>query len=240
MSSFDQVTCKQVGRAFGRVRALARVDLRLRAGTLTGLVGPNGAGKSTLLGVLSTLLSPSNGEVLYGSYSHREAARELRGCIGLVSHQASVYPDLSALENLHFWARLHELPGEEAGRMLELVGLAEETWRRPAGTYSRGMLQKLSLARALLHDPRLLLLDEPFTGLDPEAVDRLVDLLDSARRSGKLVLLVTHDIEQAARVSDEVAILVRGRIRRLIEEKLTAPQLLSAYREARSGEAAPA
>ncbi len=229
---FDTVVCRGVTKVYGRTRALAGVDLTFRVGEVTALLGANGAGKTTLLSILSTLLRPSAGEVRYGEAGHDEAATSLRGEIGLVSHAALVYPQLSALENLHFFGRLYgldQLP-ERAAAVLERVGLAEPAWQRAASTYSRGMLQRLALARALLPDPRLLLLDEPFTGLDRDASARLMEILREARGRGRIVVLVTHDLDGAARLADRTAILARGRVSHLVEEAVDGPELGELYR----------
>lgn len=230
--SFDRVTCRAVTKVYGRTRALAGVDLELRRGEVTALLGANGAGKTTLLSILSTLLRPSSGEVRFGEASHQEASHTLRGAIGLVSHAALVYPQLSALENLSFFARLYALDQEHARSeaALERVGLLRAAWKRPAGTYSRGMLQRLALARALLPDPPLLLLDEPFTGLDRDASERLMEILREARGRQRMILLVTHDLEGAARLADRSAILARGRVAHLVEEAVDGAALSELYR----------
>lgn len=231
MSVLEQVRCVDVTRAFERTRALRGIDLSMAGGAITAMVGPNGAGKTTLVSILSTMLRPSTGEVRYGEMGHREASRALRGRIGLVSHRALLYPELSALENLAFAAQLYNLRGAaaRARELLERIGLPQGAWRRPAGTLSRGMTQRLALARAMLHDPCLLLLDEPFTGLDPEAADRLEALLAEARRRGRIVLLVTHDFDLAARLSDRIAILLGGRVAHVTDQRLEGDELRFLY-----------
>ncbi len=233
MTSFARITCLGVSHSFGRKRALSNVDLVIEAKEITSLIGPNGAGKTTLISILSTLLSPSRGEVRYGDLSHGEAAARLRGRIGLLSHSGLVYPDLSALENLRFTAglyNLHDAP-KRAAELLKEVSLPEEAWRRPARTYSRGMVQRLSLARALLPDPDLLLLDEPFSGLDSEATARLFNILKELRNRGRMVVLVTHDLSIAAALSDKVAFLTGGRLMGPIEQGLDEPALKALYDE---------
>ncbi len=232
-ASFDTVTCEKVGRVYGRTRALSSFSLQLRAGEVTALVGTNGAGKSTLLAILSTLLSPSSGTVRYGELSFREAGARARGTIGLVSHAALVYPQLSARENLDFFAKLHALPdrAEAIKAMLEQVGLVPSAWDRPASTYSRGMLQRLALARALITHPTLLLLDEPFTGLDREASERLMEIVLSAKEAGRIVLLVSHDLQVTAELADRTVILARGKLKHVIEERVSGDTLSELYRE---------
>ncbi len=230
--TFETATIERLTRVYGRTRALSGVDLTLESGQVTALLGPNGAGKTTLLHILSTLMRPSAGRVRYGEMDHEEAAACLRGQIGLVSHASLVYPPLTALENLDFFGRLYRVKDRRrrAKALLETVGLDESAWRRPAATYSRGMLQRLALARALLPDPRLLLLDEPFTGLDRDASARLMELIRDARGQGRIVLLVTHDLEGAAQLADRVAILSRGRLAHLIDGPVDGACLAEAYR----------
>jgi heme exporter protein A len=211
-AAFDQVTLKKVTKVYGRHRALAGVTVTLDAGSVTGLLGPNGAGKSTLVGILSTLMRPTAGEVRYGAFPHAEAARGLRGAIGLVAHDSFLYGDLNGVENLRLWARLYGVvePEARAAALLDRVGLTAAAGRI-VRTYSRGMQQRLAVARALLHGPRLLLLDEPFTGLDTNATATLKALIAEERAAGAIILLVTHDLEIAGELCDHLAI-VRGGI----------------------------
>ena len=210
----NSVETRQLTKVYGRQRALGSaaggIDLTLRAGEITALLGPNGAGKSTLIGILATLTSPSSGEVRYGG---RELDEELRGTIGVIAHESLCYADLSGRENLEFFARLYQVaePKKRAAEMLARVGL-EQAAGRPARTYSRGMLQRLAVARALIHRPKLLLADEPFTGLDRSGVELLGQLLVEERQAGALVVVVTHDFDAVAQLVDRVVVLHRGRI----------------------------
>lgn len=209
---FDEVRTERVTRVFGATRALAAVSLTLRGGEVTSIEGGNGAGKSTLLNVLSTLLRPTSGEVFYGDLTLSQDRVLLRSCIGLVGHDAMVYPDLTARESLAFMARLHDLPGADLDGALAAVGL-KDVADRPARTYSRGQLQRLALARAELHDPSLLLFDEPTTGLDAAATRRLEGAVEAARARGRVVVMVTHDHAFAQRVATVRVTLERGRLR---------------------------
>ena len=211
----DTLTVKGLSKRYGAHRALAGVDLTVRAGKLCALLGANGAGKSTLLGILSTLIRPSAGSVVYsGDGTPCVPGDRLRRRIGLLAHDSFLYGELSGLENLLFYGRLFGLedPGQRARAALEGAGLDERAWGRPARTYSRGMVQRLALARALVHDPEVLLFDEPFTGLDGAAAAALVASLGGARASGRLVLVVTHDVRAIAGLVDHVAVLRRGRL----------------------------
>jgi heme exporter protein A len=211
LASFEEVQARGLTKLYGRQRALGGVDVTLRAGRLTALLGPNGAGKSTLLGVLSTLVRPTSGTVRFGAGLD---ARDVRAGIGVLAHEPMVYGELSALENLRFFAGLYALAdgAERARALLDEVGLDEEARRRPARTYSRGMLQRLALARALLHRPRLLLLDEPFTGLDRFGAERLARTLAAARQEGRIVVVVSHDLEALGGLTDHLVVLKRGKI----------------------------
>jgi len=207
---FDRVTVQSVTKVYGRQRALGGVNLTLEAGRLCVLLGPNGAGKSTLLAILSTLTRPTAGEVRFGQTPHREAARTLRGTIGLVAHESFLYGDLSGRENLRFFLGLYGRR-DRAGELLAQVGL-EEAADRPVRTYSRGMQQRLALARALAGEPRLLLLDEPFTGLDRSGVAALRGLLCGLRDDGRMLVLVTHDLAAAGELAQHVVVLRRGKV----------------------------
>ena len=210
---FDEVAVRDVSRHYGRRRALARVSLTCRSGEVLGLLGPNGAGKSTLLSILATLLSPSTGEVTYGGRTAAAAGPGLRGRLGFLSHDLHLYPELTARENLLFFARLYNLPdtGPRVATALARAGLAARADDVVTG-FSRGMRQRLALERALLHDPRLLLLDEPFTGLDDASVAALVGRLKEMRADGRIIVVVTHDLDVAEAMLDKVAVLKEGRL----------------------------
>ncbi len=208
----DRAEARAVSKLHGRQRALSRVSLTLVAGRVMALLGPNGAGKTTLLGLFSTLSTPSAGTMHFGELPP-ERAREARGAIGLVSHAALTYGELSGLENVTFFGRLAGIPSPEveARRLLEEFGL-DEALDRPARTYSRGMLQRLGLARALIGRPSLVLLDEPFTGLDRASTEAVLERVRRLRDEGAMVLMVSHDMETTAALADEAAFLVRGRL----------------------------
>jgi heme exporter protein A len=210
---FTRLTLSEVSRHFGRRRALVRVSFTCEAGEILGLVGPNGAGKSTLLAIVSTLLAPTSGEVRYGEHTARQAGPALRGRIGLLAHDLHLYPELTARENLEFFARLYGLPDAASRVAAALVraGLTERAEEVISG-FSRGMRQRLALERALLHEPRLVLLDEPFTGLDDQATAQLVERLAELKRQGAIVVLATHDLETVERLLDQVAVLRDGRL----------------------------
>ncbi|MFB3855331.1 MAG: ABC transporter ATP-binding protein [Vicinamibacterales bacterium] len=210
---FDRVEVREVCRYYGRRRALNRVTFDCRSGEVMGLLGPNGAGKSTLISILATLVAPSSGSVRYGTATPSDAGPRLRGRLGLLAHDLHLYPELTARENLRFFARLHGVRDVE-GRVeagLESAALSERA-DDPVAAFSRGMRQRLALERALLHEPRLLLLDEPFTGLDDESAVALVARLKGLSARGTIVVLATHDLDVAEAVLDRVAVLREGRL----------------------------
>ena len=226
---FDAVATNQVSRHFGRRRALSNISLTFRAGDVIGLLGPNGAGKSTLISLLATLTTPTSGEVRYGGQLAVDVGAPLRGCIGLLAHELYLYPELSARQNLEFFARMY---GVDAAAVvpaaLERASLADRADDDVHG-FSRGMRQRLALERALLHQPRLVLFDEPFTGLDDAAVSLVSRRLRALAADGAIVVVATHDLDVADGLVTRVA-LVRGG--RLVADEPAASGLRSRYRSA--------
>ncbi len=212
MPALDRVRVAKVVKRFGSERALAGVTLELRAGSMCALLGHNGAGKTTLVGIVSTLVRQTSGQVEYESGGKRVAGADVRREIGLLAHASLCYGELTAVENLELFAGLYDVDGSAAviGKLLDRVGLDGHARTRVARTYSRGMLQRLALARALLSKPSLLLLDEPFTGLDRDGALALGEQLGELRAAGAIVVVVTHDLEAIAGRTDHVAILRRG------------------------------
>jgi len=198
------------------VRALNGVNLQIEVGTVQGLLGPNGAGKTTLTKILSTALLPSEGSArILGHDVVRETAK-VRSRIGVVlGGDRGLYRRLSARHNLEYWAALYHVHPEESKRripeLLERVGLTEQADRR-VDTFSRGMKQRLHLARGLIADASVLLLDEPTIGMDPVAAREFRELIKELRRAGKSILLTTHDMEEAEAVCDSVALIDKGRL----------------------------
>ena len=208
MVQLDRVT-----KRFGASLALQGIDLQLESGKCLGLVGPNGAGKTTLLKILSTLSTPSTGTVTIAGLDASRAAERIRPLLGVLSHRTFLYGHLTAFENLHFYGRMLGVVqlGERIQEVLETVGLAS-LGRQLVRTFSRGMQQRLAIARAILHRPRLLLLDEPYNALDGQAVARVQELLRQLSGEGGTVVLSTHDLPRGFELCDEIAIQRRGRI----------------------------
>lgn len=227
MLDFDTVTASDVSRHFGRRRALSRVTLAARSGEIIGLLGPNGAGKSTLIGVLATLVAPTSGEVRYGDTPARENPSGVRGRIGLLAHELHLYPELTARQNLAFFAGLYGLdPRASVDEALEAAGLSDRGDDEVSG-FSRGMRQRLALERALLHRPRLVLLDEPFTGLDDRAVGLVSDRLLKLAAGGTIVVLATHDLDLAGGLVTRAVLLRDGR---LVSDERAGTGLRARYR----------
>jgi heme exporter protein A len=200
-------------KAFGHKAVLRGIDLDVAEGEFLTLVGPNGAGKTTLIRILATLSKATAGTVTIRGISVDDDEIRVRRHIGLVSHRTLLYEDLTAVENLQFFGRMYDVPnlGQRIDEVLEQVDLY---FRRhdPVSTYSRGMQQRLSIARAILHDPWVMLMDEPYTGLDQQATAMLRSVLQTLAASGRTVVMTTHDLELGLDVADRVAILNGGKI----------------------------
>lgn len=220
-------------KQYGVNMVLRGVDLQVAEGEFVSLVGANGAGKSTLMRIVATLLQPTAGQVLVGGWRLATQAARVRRHIGLVSHQSLLYGDLTAAENLEFFARLYRLD-DSAARVtaaLKKVGLFARQ-RDPVSTFSRGMVQRLTIARATLHEPDVLLLDEPYTGLDQDASQLLDDLLRREHENGRTILMITHDLTHGLNLCDRIAILNRGKIAHEVQSRATSPaEFLRLYTE---------
>lgn len=227
---FDQVDLLDVSKSFDRRKALSRVSLTCCAGEIVGLLGPNGAGKSTLLSIVSTLLAPTSGDVRYGKKTAREIGGALRSRLGLLAHDLHLYSELTAEENLTFFGELYGLTNVPArvATALGHAGLADRAQDSLSG-FSRGMRQRLALERALLHEPRLLLLDEPFTGLDDASGRALIERLRALKTAGCIVLLATHDLDLAEGVLDRAVVLRDGRLIALEERTGTLRERYRAH-----------
>ncbi len=200
-------------KQFGPFRALRGIDLEIKPGEFATIVGPNGAGKTTLLRILATLSRPTDGHVSIAGHALPKGADDARRQIGLLSHQPLLYGDLTAEENLRFFGRMYDVPNLEA-RIIEQLDRVDLLDRKDdrARTFSRGMQQRLAIARALLHDPSVVLLDEPFTGLDPHASDRLEELLHTLNNGRRTVVMTIHDLERGWAMCNRALVLARGKI----------------------------
>jgi len=205
-----------LGKRFGYRHALQGLDFTVQRGERLWLLGANGSGKSTLLRLLCGLSKPSSGSIYIGGWQLPREAHALRRQVGLVAHRPMLYDKLTARENLAFFGRLYGLDSQECTRrsraLLQQLGLQKRADSLVA-SFSRGLCQRLSIARALLHEPDLLLLDEPYSGLDQAASEALDELLAAANRAGCTILLSTHQLERQPQVLPRALVLERGRIR---------------------------
>jgi heme exporter protein A len=204
---------EDVRKTFGHFTALGGVTISVRRGEFLTLFGRNGAGKTTFLKIAATLVRHTHGKLRIEGIDTREEPEKARRHIGFLSHNTYLYRDLTPIENLRFFCRLYGMPDTEERIMslLDRVGLSRRA-SDPVRAFSRGLHQRLGIARVMLHDPSLLLLDEPYTGLDANSVDVLNQMLDEAAARGRTIILTTHDLEQGLRGASRAAIIDRGKI----------------------------
>lgn len=213
MNSEHYIEARGLYKKFGYKTALRNVDIVLQEGDSLVLFGPNGAGKSTLIQVLCSLLQPTAGSVRIAGYDAHRDREALHQIIGLIGHQTFLYPHLTAYENLKFYGAMYGVarPGERIAEVLDLVGLSASTHDVVQG-FSRGMQQRLSIGRAIIHDPMILFLDEPFTGLDQQGSEDFIKLILQFRDRGKTVIMASHHIHLGTELCDRAAILKSGKI----------------------------
>ena len=206
------VEAHDLSKVFGTRKAVDGVTFDLPEGAFLSIFGPNGAGKTTLLRLLSTLARPTGGAARICGIDLKEEPDSVRELIGMISHAPMLYPDLTAEENLLFYAKLYGVESPEAcvAELLDSVGLSHRRLD-PVRTFSRGMTQRVSIARALVHDPRVVFLDEPYSGLDPHAVDIFDSLIDAVR-GDRTFVMVSHDLEKGLRLCTHALVLARGRV----------------------------
>jgi ABC-2 type transport system ATP-binding protein len=205
-----------LGRRFGAIWAIRGMDLEVRRGEVLGLLGPNGAGKTTTVRLLTALIEPTEGTATIDGLDVRTSPEAVRARVGLLTETPGLYEKLSATANLDFFARLYELDAQTRAERVERYLRLFSLWDRrddAAGTFSKGMKQKLAIARALIHDPSVVFLDEPTAALDPEAAYIVREAIDSLRRSGRTIVLATHNLDEANRLCDRVAFVRGGLLR---------------------------
>lgn len=211
----DSIRTEQLTFAYGTQLALQGIDLRIEAGSFFGLLGPNGAGKSTFIHILSTLLPPASGKVWIKEVDLCEAPDKVKKILGIVPQEIALYAELSAIDNLIFWGRLYGLSLAEcrsrATYLLKRVGL-ETRMKDQVGHYSGGMKRRVNLAVALMHQPSILLMDEPTVGVDPQSRNHIFDLLQELHQEGMTILYTTHYMEEVERLCQKAAIIDHGRI----------------------------
>lgn len=231
------ITVKKLVKRFGLKTVLRGVDFEVQPGEFVALLGPNGAGKTTFLRILASLSRPSLGEVLISGYKLPQEAAQVRARLGVVSHLPLLYGDLTAEENLRFYARMYNVPNPELRitEVLEMVGL-EARRRDLVRTFSRGMQQRLAIGRAVLHDPDVILFDEPYTGLDQDASSMLDDVLKTVAAQGRTIVMTSHDLARAEDLATRFDILSRGVIAASASlQELSQTNLLAFYRQALAG-----
>lgn len=206
------LTVDHLTKSFGGRKAVDDVSFTLPEGAFLSVFGPNGAGKTTLLRMLATLSRPTEGAIDVGGISLKEEPDRARESIGLISHNPMLYPDLTAEENLLLYAKLYgvENPQKRVIELLDAVGLKHRRLDR-VRTFSRGMTQRTSIARALINDPSLVLLDEPYSGLDPHAIEIFDELIESVRENRTFVM-VSHDLDKGLALASHVLVLAKGRV----------------------------
>ncbi|HJX13866.1 MAG TPA: heme ABC exporter ATP-binding protein CcmA [Dehalococcoidales bacterium] len=224
------IAVQELKKSFGHHLALNGVDFRVARGEAVVVFGPNGAGKTTLIKILATIMNPSSGRIFIDGMSAKDSAEKIRRRIGVITHQTFLYGTLTAYENLEFYGRLYDVPRrkERIHEVVETVGMTSRLHDR-VGTLSRGMQQRLSIARSLLHKPPIMLLDEPETGLDQQALVVLREALRAEDGARRTVVLTTHNLERGLELGDRLLILARGRI---VYEGVTASLDLAGLREA--------
>jgi heme exporter protein A len=231
------ITVKKLVKRFGLKTVLRGVDFDVQPGEFVALLGPNGAGKTTFLRILASLSRPSLGEVKVAGYRLPNEAASVRARLGVVSHMPLLYGDLSAEENLRFYGRMYGIVELEPRitEVLEMVGL-DMRRRDLVRTFSRGMQQRLAIGRAVLHDPEVMLFDEPYTGLDQDASTMLDEVLKTVAAKGRTVVMTSHDLARAEELATRFDILSRGVISATATRKqLKKSNLLTFYKEALAG-----
>ena len=231
------ITVKKLVKRFGLKTVLRGVDFDVQPGEFVALLGPNGAGKTTFLRILASLSRPSLGEVNIAGHKLPHEAAQVRARLGVVSHLPLLYGDLTAEENLQFYARMYNIPGFELriSEVLEMVGL-ENRRRDLVRTFSRGMQQRLAIGRAVLHDPDVVLFDEPYTGLDQDASSMLDEVLKTVAGKGRTVMMTSHDLARAEDLATRFDVLSRGVISASASRKdLKRTNLLAFYKQALAG-----
>jgi heme exporter protein A len=231
------ITVKKLVKRFGPKVVLRGLDFEVDSGEFVALLGPNGAGKTTFLRILASLSRPVMGEVRIAGYQLPQQAAVVRRRLGVVSHLPLLYGDLTAEENLRFYGRMYSIPEMEKRitEVLEIVGLAPRR-RDLVRTFSRGMQQRLAIGRAVLHDPEVMLFDEPHTGLDQDACEMLDTVLQEVAARGRTVVMTSHDLSRAADLASRFDVLSKGKIVASAQrDEMDPDQILSFYRQALQG-----
>jgi linearmycin/streptolysin S transport system ATP-binding protein len=211
----NAIQVQDLKRSFGDLQAVKGVRFEAHTGEVLSLLGPNGAGKSTTISMLSGLLAPDAGDASIMGHSIRNDGEAAKACLGVVPQEIALYPDLSARENLVFWGKMYGLRGQElqtrVDEVLAVIGLADRQKDR-VGTFSGGMKRRVNIGAALLHHPEVVIMDEPTVGIDPQSRRHILDNVKELNRQGMTVLYTTHYMEEAAELSDHIAIMDQGQV----------------------------
>jgi len=209
------ISVQNLSKKFGDLQAVDRISFTVSQGELFGFLGPNGAGKTTTISMVSGLLRPDEGTVFIENYNLWESPRAAKRLLGLVPQDLALYQEFSARENLRFWGGLYGIPRSQLKKnteeLLERVGLADRA-REPVSRYSGGMKRRLNLAIGLVHNPKVLLLDEPTVGIDPQARNNILEIIRDIAGQGTTIIFATHHLEEAEKLCDRIAIIDHGRI----------------------------
>jgi len=211
----NAIQVKNLTKSFGSFQAVQGVDFIVKQGEILSLLGPNGAGKSTTISMLSGLIAPNDGDAFIMGYSVTSQPKSAKEKLGVVPQDIALYPDLSARENLLFWGKMYDLRGpdlkQRVDEVLEMIGLKERQKDR-VGKFSGGMKRRVNIAAALMHKPDVVIMDEPTVGIDPQSRRHILDNVKELNRQGMTVLYTTHYMEEAAELSDHIAIMDQGKI----------------------------
>lgn len=211
----ETIVVKELSKSFGEVRAVRGIDFTVARGEIFGFLGPNGAGKTTTISMLSGLLLPDSGSITIDGMDLASHGRDVRRIMGIIPQEIALYEELSGRDNLLFWGGLYGLAGGElkdsVDRALELVELTDRA-KDPVRTYSGGMKRRINLCAGLVHNPKIILLDEPTLGIDPQARIRILDVVKGLADKGKTIIYTTHYLEEAEQICDRIAIIDEGTI----------------------------
>jgi ABC-2 type transport system ATP-binding protein len=209
------ITLKSVSKSFGNIKALENISFNIEKGEIFGILGPNGAGKSTIVNILNTLVKPDEGTVIIDGINIKDDGRNIKLIMGVVPQEIALYEELSAYENLMFWGGLYDIPEEElrnnVNKTLEIVDLAGRKDDR-IKTFSGGMKRRINIACSLLHNPKILVLDEPTVGVDPQNRNHIFEVIEKLNNEGMTIIYTTHYLEEAERFCDNISIIDVGRI----------------------------
>ena len=209
------ITVRSVSKSFGNIKAVENVSFNIEKGEIFGILGPNGAGKSTIVNILNTLVKPDNGDVIIDGINIKDDGENIKLIMGVVPQEIALYEELSAYENLMFWGGLYDIPKQDlkknVNKTLEIVDLVSRKDDR-IKTFSGGMKRRINIACSLLHNPKILVLDEPTVGVDPQNRNHIFEVIEKLNDEGMTIIYTTHYLEEAERFCDKIAIIDVGRI----------------------------